>query len=107
MEAEGSGRGGPAVRPTGPQETSLQGQGAEASPGHPHMEDTGPHTKACESTNREDSENSVLDTHPDQHRAQGDPRTASREAKPGPARPSTWPASRTDPGTRGPWEFMR
>ena len=85
MEAKGSGRGGPAVKPTGPQETSLWGQGAEASPGHPHVEDTGPHTKACESTNREDSGNSVLDTRPDQHQVQGDPWMASREAKPGPA----------------------
>lgn len=85
MEIAGSGRGGRAVRQTGPQETGLRGQGAEASPGHPHVEDTGPHTKACESTNREDSGNSALDTRPDQDRAQGDPRTASREAQPSPA----------------------
>lgn len=101
MEIEGSGRGGPA----GPQETGLRAQGAEASPGHPHVKDTGPHTKACESTNREDSE--TLPSTPVLTRT-GRRETPGRPAgRLSPARPSTQPASRTDPGTRGPWEFVR
>lgn len=77
----------------------LRGQGAEASPGHPHVEDTGPRTKACESTNREDSGNSASTPVLTRDRAQGDPRRpVGGLAQPSPAH--SRPAGLTP--TRGP-----
>lgn len=90
----------------------ASGAGGRGQSGHLRVEDTGPHTKGCESTNRGDSGNSALNTRPDQDRAQGGPRTASREppdsqpggrARPGPAHHR--PAGLT-PGPGGPGSDM-